>query len=459
MKPIKKLAILLLSFTLSASLFADEKKPNWTLSETPADILVNPTGTLSKGRPYQGTPNIVVSATGKRVFTIWYGNGTKKPTGHHENTDNYVMVSYGDENLENFERVNIVIRSPHIGRVRCFDPCGWRDPQGRVWIAWCQSTGEYDFRTRYFKNQDAQWSRRGSTWAIYTDNPDAPEPVWSAPRRLFDGNMINKPTFLKNGDALYPVCFFTMKEKQDMLSQKEGAGVWISKDKGETFKQIGNVRIPDSPYAEHMFIEKNDGTIWLLGRREPYTFYGRYSDAAKGTITYACETDGIVEAFSKDGGKSFGRTHFSKIPGIGSRTHISRLKSGNLLLMKNWANDDLWLAGKPKVVGQRIYRKTLVAYISKDDGKTWEGGYILDDRRKTTTDGDKRDIAYPDASEADNGFIYVVWDFSRHDDPQIITAKLTEADILAGKIVTKGSVASVVANQGPPSEEPLEDRR
>jgi len=440
------LSLLLGAAGLSLAFSADAKKPGWMLSEDPAQIITNPTGTLAQGRAYQGTPNIVVSQSGKRGFAICYGGGTE------ESTHNYVMVSYLNEYLTGKPGVDLVIRSPHTGKVRCFDPAGWRDPQGRVWIAWCQSTGEYSFTGKRKKpgEPESQWSRHGSTWAIYTDNPDDAQPTWSAPRRLFDGNMINKPLFLKNGDGLYPVCFFTMPYVNDLLRMKEGAGVWLSQDKGETFKQIGNVIVPDSKYAEHMLVEMNDGRIWMIARREPNSNVRmRHSRQAGGLIHTSTYTDGISEAFSKDGGRTFSEAKYSKIHGNGSRTYLARLKSGNLLLLKNYANDDLWLAGKPKQTdGEPVPRKIIVGYISKDDGKTWEGGLIFDDVRAITDGFDRKYVAYPDASEADNGFIYVVWDYFRYNEPEIRVAKVTEADILAGKIISKGSVPLFIANKG-----------
>ena len=457
---------------LLAAFVCAQEEPHWMLSETPATIIINPTGDLATGRAYQGTPNIVVTASGKRAFALWYGNGIddeehKGQPPACENTDNYVMVAYGDSKL-NFgnNRVRIVIRSPHKRLVRCFDPCGWREPSGRIWLAWCQSTGEYDFLHNYYEAKNSQWSRRGSTWGIYTDNPDDPEPAWSQPRRLFDGTMINGPIFLKDGTGLYPVCQFTMKDIQDMHSQKEGAGAWISRD-GFNFEQIGNIRFPDSSYAEHMFIEKKDGSIWCLARREPGQMrLQTYSRGRKNYVNSFTPNDGIVEAFSTDGGRTFGPSRFSKIPGIGSRTYLGRLASGNLLLMKNWAYDERWLAGKPKPdspprpapddpepdLFPRPQRRAVVAYISKDDGATWQGGYYLADVRKTTSREDRKYVSYPYASQADDGFIYICWDYSRFDEPEIHAAKLTEADILAGKIVTKGSIADSVVNRGPKKE-------
>jgi hypothetical protein len=286
--------------------------------------------------------------------------------------------------------------------------------------------------------------------------------------------MINDPTFLRDGTGLYPVCQFIMKDIQDIHSMKEGAAAWVSKD-GFNFEQISNIRFPDSRYAEHMFIEKNDNSIWCLARREPAQDRRQYySRKNKRYINIFTPTDGIVEAFSSDSGRTFGPSKFSKIPGLGSRTYIGRLKSGSLLLMKNWANDELWLDGKPKrdgipqpVAGEpepdpvpRPQRRAVVAYISRDDGKTWEGGFYLADVRKTTVKEDRKFVSYPDGSQAvageNDGFIYITWDYSRFDMPEIHAAKLTEEDILAGKIVTKGSIRDVVVSRGTKSELPPE---
>ena len=160
-------------------------------------------------------------------------------------------------------------------------------------------------------------------------------------------------------------------------------------------------------------------------------------------------TDGIYEAFSKDGGVTFTRALPSKIPHVGSRFYVGRLQSGNLLLVKNYANDELWLSGKPKAkIGEGDkeinlnpkFRRQIIAYLSRDDGKTWEGGLILDERRL---------VNYPDASQSADGFIYISWDHDRYNEPEIMAAKITEADILAKKIVTPGSTLNEIINKGP----------
>ncbi|MDR2675167.1 MAG: hypothetical protein LBC18_09995, partial [Opitutaceae bacterium] len=120
------------------------------LAEVPAEIVVKPAGALAKGRPYQGTPSSVVTASGQKLFVAWYGNGVD------ENYDNYVMVATGDARTLRFGDLKLVIRSPHLGKVRCYDPAVWRDASGRVYISWCQN---------------AEGHRPRGTWCIYTDNP------------------------------------------------------------------------------------------------------------------------------------------------------------------------------------------------------------------------------------------------------------------------------------------------
>jgi len=49
-------------------------------------------------------------------------------------------------------------------------------------------------------------------------------------------------------------------------------------------------------------------------------------------------------------------------------------------------------------------RKSLVASLSEDDGKTWPYSLLLDDRRFMT---------YPDVTQAEDGRLYVVYDCQR----------------------------------------------
>ena len=76
--------------------------------------------------------------------------------------------------------------------------------------------------------------------------------------------------------------------------------------------------------------------------------------------------------------------------------------------------------------------------LSEDDGKTWKGFLMLDERTPVT---------YPDATEDENGNIYVTYDYGRFQDREILMAKITEADILAGKIVSESSYLKRLVNR------------
>jgi hypothetical protein len=68
----------------------------------------------------------------------------------------------------------------------------------------------------------------------------------------------------------------------------------------------------------------------------------------------------------------------------------------------------------------------LSAWLSDDDGVTWQGGLMLDERTG---------ISYPDGVQAPDGTIYISYDRNRATDGEILMARFTEEDILAGKLV------------------------
>jgi hypothetical protein len=420
------------------------------LSETPAEVIITQPGdALSKPYNFQAICTIAVTENNSRVLVAWYASN-QQPGVPLEGVNNHIAASIGTGDLKNFRHINLVIRSPHVGEVRCSDPFAWRDPSGRVWLAWTQSTGEYDYDGRPIPNRAGPWSRHGSTWAICTDNLEAPAPAWSAPRRLFDGMMINKPVYLKNGGALFASVQFNALEINDFHSMRDGVLVWRTDDDCATFTQIGYVRVADSPFIEPAIVEKNDGSIWMLMRRETGEKRLRFSGGK--WVTSVTIGDGHYETFSRDGGRTFGRVRISPVPGIGSRTHVSRLASGSLLIVKSYTDDDLlWMQGKPKQDRSRgpYSRAAIVAFISRDDGKTWPGALFIDDRRADFAAGDRRAVSYPDAIQTADGSIYICWDLSRHSAPEIRAAKVTEADILAGKIITKTSIPRALVSKGP----------
>jgi hypothetical protein len=68
----------------------------------------------------------------------------------------------------------------------------------------------------------------------------------------------------------------------------------------------------------------------------------------------------------------------------------------------------------------------LTAWLSDDEGRTWQGGLMLDERKG---------ISYPDGFQAPDGTIYISYDRNRATDGEILLARFTEDDILAGRLV------------------------
>ena len=119
---------------------------------------------------------------------------------------------------------------------------------------------------------------------------------------------------------------------------------------------------------------------------------------------------------------------------INARFFLRRLQSGRILLVKN---------GPPT---ERLQKRThLSAYLSEDDGQTWKGGLLLDERNA---------VSYPDGFESPDGLIHVLYDWNRHTDAEILLAKFREEDVLAGKIVSKDAKLLQLANKasGPKPE-------
>lgn len=275
----------------------------------------------------------------------------------------------------------------------------WTDPTGKLWLFYDQSMGYFD--------------GRAGAWAITCDNPDADKPVWSAPRRIWHGATLNKPIILKNGEWLMPISLWdrqkikpaVFKEEFHELDDVRMANVFVSNDKGETWTRRGGVRVPQSNFDEHMFVELNDGRLWLLAR-----------------TTY-----GIAESYSSDQGRTWTDAQPSNIKHTAARFHLRRLASGRLLLVKHGQIEE-----------RTAKRSHLMAFVSDDEGKTWKGGLMLDERTG---------VSYPDGFEDPHGVIHIIYDHNRAKDREILIAKFTEADILAGKIVSDKSQLQLMVHK------------
>lgn len=329
-------------------------------------------------RIFQGIPALERAANG-RLWAAWYAGGSNEPG---EGPGNYVVLVTSRDDGKTWSKPKVVVDPP--GDVRAYDETLWLDPQGHLWLFWAQS---YQW-----------WDGRSGVWCIVTQNPGAETPRWSVPRRLGDGIMMNKPVVLKNGDWLLPVSVWdfpadkrTPERYQHNLGDGIGVKVIYSCDQGKTFSLLGKTRSPAPNADEHMIVERRDGSLWMLIRTN----------------------NGIAESMSTDGGKSWTPARPSTIPHLVSRFFIRRLNSGRLLLVKHAPTPD-----KAKI------RMNLTAFLSDDDGRTWKGGLMLDDRPG---------VSYPDGVQDKKGVIRIIYDYMRDRDKMILMASFSEEDVLAGK--------------------------
>lgn len=335
-------------------------------------------------RVWQGIPGIA-HTLGGRTFITFYSGGVAEDYG------NFAAVICSDNERDFSEPIAVAFKE---GDFRCFDPVLWLDPLGRLWFIWNVMPGEEVF-------------------ASICEDPDADELVWGEEFCIGRGIMMNNPAVLSTGEWLFPIAvwrtdiYFEMREKGLDPDEVAGAYVYKTCDQGKSFTRLGFVDMPDRSFDEHMVYELEDGTLRMLVRLE------------RG------HEKGIGESFSRDGGLTWSKG-VPALEGPSSRFFIQKLPSGRVLFINHH-----------NFTG----RNNLTAFLSEDDGKTFPYSLLLDERKS---------VSYPDAQLCADGFIRITYDrqrgcfkssleevytFAR----EILMAKITEEDILAGKIVTEGS--------------------
>ncbi|TMV51588.1 exo-alpha-sialidase [Paenibacillus mesophilus] len=331
-------------------------------------------------RRWQGIPGVEIADNGRLWATFYSG-------GDDEGPDNYVALVTSVDGGSTWSDIRYVVDPP--GKVRAYDPCLWHDPSGRLWLFWAQSFGWYDGRCGVF--------------AATCDNSGDAEPRWSEPRRIADGIMMNKPTVLGNGDWLFPIAVWACQRSPlNDLPEERYSNVYRSSDQGATFHKLGFADIPNRAFDEHMVVERNEGSLWMLVR----THYG------------------VGESESRDGGATWTPGRLSPIEGPDSRFFIRRLQSGRLLLVNHDRSERK--------------RSRLTAMLSDDDGQSWSHRLMLDERMN---------VSYPDGVQGKDGRIYLIYDRERKTDKEILLAVFTEEDVMNGKCVSPGSVLGQIVNK------------
>ena len=345
----------------------------------PASISTAPTVITNPGPEYdistrlwQGCPTLDKTAGGT-VWAGWFTGGEHEP-----DLGNYGVIARSTDDGASWTDPYMVLVHPDP-YIRVEDPQLWVDPLGRLWVFWSQ-------------NEGADFDGKMANWGMYTENPDDPVPTWSDPVWICDGLMRNKPTVLSTGEWLM-VCYD--------LTEMDQTPVYISRDEGETWPLYSKAFITSTFFDEHMILERNDGSLWMLLR--------------------TTDSSGISQCFSYDRGQSW--TNASKdanLTGPGSRFFLRRLQSGNVLLVNHYN-----YAG----------RSHMTAMLSMDDGKTWPYTLVLDARS---------DVSYPDGMQDENGAIYIIHDRGRYAAKEMLLSVFTEADIIAGDFVGATSRSRVL---------------
>jgi len=364
------------------------------LALRPPAIVLDPGAAYGDAaRAWQGIPGIERAANG-RLWATWYSGG---PT---EGMWNYVVVYTSGDDGVTWSPV-LVVDPP--GDVRAFDPCLWIDPLGRLWTFWAQGYGGDANPAKV----ESVWDGRAGVWAITTDTPGEAAPSWSPPRRLCNGIMMNKPTVTSSGAWLLPASVWRLPPNPlhpHRLPEESAANVVGSRDQGGSWTRYGGAYVASAAFDEHMVVERADGSLWMLVRT----------------------SQGIGESVSTDGGRTWiagDPATFGSLPS--ARFFLRRLASGKLLLVRH---------NPPN----RKSRSHLTAFLSADDGATWTGGLMLDERNG---------VSYPDGVEADDGRIYVAYDYDRYGVREIYMTVFTEADVIAGAYQSPKARERVLINQ------------
>jgi len=316
-----------------------------------------------------------------RLWACWVAGGDSPKA--------FFVLATSDDDGETWSKPRLVI-DPHSPDLpmdrRVLVGNLWTDPRGRLWLFFDQSMGMLD--------------ARAGVWSAVCENPDAEAPAWSRPRRIWHGVTLNKPTVLAGGEWMLPVSldqrggFGPFRGAFKALDPLRGAHVFVSTDQGATWERRGSVRFPNPDWHEHMIVQRKDGTLWMLAR------------TAKG----------VMQSTSSDGGRTWADP--SAPGGIrhpNARFHVRRLASGRILMVKHGDTMDT-----------HDGRSKLKAFLSEDEGHTWVGGLMLDERKG---------VSYPDGVQAPDGTIYISYDRNRATDGEILLARFTEADVLAGRLV------------------------
>lgn len=322
-------------------------------------------------RSWQGIPSIAAGKDGREIYITWYTGGSTEGSG------NYITVAASLNKGKTWMNDKLVVYPADPGVLRFFDPCLWTDKNNDVWLTWAKSHGFWDGVGGVWTSK-LSWSTKGIKH--------------SDVKQLCKGILMNKPTYIASkNEVLFPVSLWNLAPS---TSANQGTFIYKSSYSGmppvlDSLQLLSQLYVNDSirSFDEHQIVELN-----LKGRM----------------MCMVRTKTGICYAISMDYGHTWGRLRpFTAVgPTATSRFHISRLRSGKILLIANNSRD----------------RTNLTAFLSSDEGRTWSGRLVLDKRAN---------ISYPDATQTPDGYIHVVYDRGRFREKEILYCKFSEKNIFS----------------------------
>ena len=370
-------------------------------------------GYVNSTRAWQGIPGIEYAeyknypnsgkTGGGRLWATWYSGGKT------ESNCSYVVLSTSDDEGATWSDARVIIDPDNVGPVRAYDPVLWIDPNNRMWIFWNQEYGTYTL--------DGQ----KSVWAMYTDDPYSKDPVWSSPVRLCNGIMMNKPAVItdENGEQAWILPAYTWFYNYMSDSAEIGPNLYkfVGYDQPwETYSNINGKEeiVAVDAFAEHMLIQNPDKSLRVIVRT----------------------SQGLKEVISTDYGKSWSAvSQIEKSDGSAMSVTDSRH------FIRTIMDADGKLTGKTQILiyhdNTTALRANLTVALSEDGGKTWSHKIEIESALG---------CSYPDAVQASDGTIYIIYDLNRYSTKKIALAKITVEDIKAGSIVSDNSALGLTIN-------------
>lgn len=321
-------------------------------------------------RTWQGIASIGKDRLGN-LYAAWISGGI------WEGNENYITVSLSEDKGRTWKHDKLVIYVQPEDSTRVMDASLFNDKFGNLYIAWAKHIEKKAAINK-------QWSE---IWYSKLKLSGANTVItYTPPRRVAVGIMINKPfNSVITDQMVFPIAVWYAGNPvlQQPFMYKGNYG--SNNLKG--FSKVGGITMNVSKehmIYEHMFVELKDSTYLGMTRA----------------------IDGIYYSKSKDGKLWDVAKKFTDLgPTTSARFHLSKLKSGRLILIFNSAET----------------RTNMTVCLSEDDGVTWPYKMTIDTRNN---------ISYPDMIETDPGVLNIIYDYARASEGTINFVAIKEEDVL-----------------------------